>query len=355
MDGLEKRELAFEAFVSAESTECSLSTPPAPRSALKAYGKQEVVEIVEAELDDDVACRASGPQNWAITDLKDVKLGKLLSETLKSRVFLADWKGACIVAKLAKPQDKEEGERSFSEELAHEVSLMSRVGRHPDLVRFLGAYLEDAGSAMFVEYMPGGDLQDYYCKRKATNGGCFVAPRRRVLQWGQSVARGLGYLHECHIIHRDLKPMNIFMSKDHREVKLADFGLAKLMQSPDGSRAMMSGGVGTWRYMAPEVLRYQAYDEKADIFSFALVLFFMSAGQEPFHENAQPDWMLQDYLRGKEPRPNLAECHSGEVREIMARAWHCQASKRPSAYELAEQLSEVASAGATGCAVCPIS
>eukprot|EP00438_Fugacium_kawagutii_P015513 Skav201954 [mRNA] locus=scaffold103:45722:46096:- [translate_table: standard] len=100
----------------------------------------------------------------------------------------------------------------------------------------------------------------------------------------------------------------------------------------------MTGGVGSWRYMAPEVVRHKNYNEKADIFAFALVMYFMSSGQQPFHQwGKDPEIVLKEYLRGEEPRPTVSDCHV-KVQQIIREAWHVNWVQRPSAQDILEEL-----------------
>merc|ERR1712032_845808 len=146
-----------------------------------------------------------------------------------------------------------------------------------------------------------------------------------------------GFLHNlaCPVIHRDVKPMNLLLTKT-LIVKLADLGLSKVLppQSRGCSRPApkMSGGVGTWRYMAPEVCRNEKYNDRADVYSFSLVLVFMSSGRPPFQEFARndPELLLRAYLKGQEPRPDLsANEGTKELRELIRDAWHVDAASRP--------------------------
>jgi serine/threonine protein kinase len=102
----------------------------------------------------------------------------------------------------------------------------------------------------------------------------------------------------------------------------------------------MTGGVGSWRYMAPEVARHQKYTEKVDIFAWAYILYFMSCGRQPLHSYRDPVNILHDYASGQEPRPELADCPA-RFRAVMAAAWNPTAAQRPKASELYEQMVEV--------------
>ena len=84
----------------------------------------------------------------------------------------------------------------------------------------------------------------------------------QVLDWSAAIGRALNFLHCRDVVHRDLKPLNLLLTK-HLEIKVSDFGISRLIANRTGEGYSMTGGVGSWRYMAPEVVRHQAYDEKA--------------------------------------------------------------------------------------------
>jgi eukaryotic-like serine/threonine-protein kinase len=115
---------------------------------------------------------------------------------------------------------------------------------------------------------------------------------RRTIDYGVQIARGLAAAHDRGIVHRDLKPENVFITSDGH-IKILDFGLAKLTQIEpslvgitEGPTKMVDTSpgtlLGTMGYMAPEQVRGQSVDHRADVFALGAILYEMLSGQKAF-------------------------------------------------------------------------
>ncbi|KAJ4823134.1 hypothetical protein Tsubulata_043134 [Turnera subulata] len=100
-----------------------------------------------------------------------------------------------------------------------------------------------------------------------------------ILRVAIDVSRGMQCLHHNNIVHRDLKTANLLMD-ENGVVKVADFGVARV-QDQSG---VMTAETGTYRWMAPEVIEHKAYDHKADVFSFGIVLWELLTGKLPYEQ-----------------------------------------------------------------------
>ncbi|CAJ1376122.1 unnamed protein product [Effrenium voratum] len=266
----------------------------------------------------------------------EVKQGKVLCSTLKSTVCVALWQGQQVAVKQLKTQDEED----LVAELLHEIHVLSAL-QHPCLVKLVGANLDKEGPFMLTEYMEHRDVETYMQQQRQNAEDPYYKPSFEVaMGWALNTGQALEYLHglPCPIIHRDLKPLNLFLTK-HLHVKVGDFGISKVMPSTS-TRVKMTGGVGSWRYMAPEVARHEAYTEKADIYAYALILYFIFSGRQPFHAWDDLEDVLKAFIRGEEPRPDLSVRMGRELRSFLPEVWD-DAACRPSAAECLLRLSDM--------------
>jgi eukaryotic-like serine/threonine-protein kinase len=163
----------------------------------------------------------------------------------------------------------------------------------------------DAGVDFLVmELVPGRSLAE-----TLADG---ALPERDVLRLGGQLAAALEEAHGQGIVHRDLKPGNLMVTP-RGELKVLDFGLAKLVREPaaDGATrtATEIGAVaGTVPYMAPEQLRAEAVDARTDIWAAGAVLYELASGQRPFRGQAVAS--VTDAILNRAPEP-LASARRG--------------------------------------------
>jgi serine/threonine protein kinase/Tol biopolymer transport system component len=152
---------------------------------------------------------------------------------------------------------------------------------HPHLVTVYDVGEFEGRQYLVTEFVDGGTLRDWVKADKRT--------WRQTVELLTGVADGLAAAHAAGILHRDIKPANILVAKNGY-AKLADFGLAKLTESPagDDTRTLANAPtrpgmvVGTVAYMSPEQASGSPLDARSDIFSFAVVLYELLAGHRPF-------------------------------------------------------------------------
>ncbi|KAG1691968.1 hypothetical protein DVH05_025948 [Phytophthora capsici] len=157
-----------------------------------------------------------------------------------------------------------------------EVKLMATLD-HPRIVQFVGVAWDSLTDLCVVsEFMEGGDLRELltiYEKEKQPTGF-----DRTKVTIALHVAHALTYLHslETPVLHRDLKSKNVLLTSD-LEAKLTDFGISR--EQVDRT---MTAGVGTSLWMAPEVMLGERYDDKADMFSFGVLLSELDVHTIPY-------------------------------------------------------------------------
>jgi len=227
---------------------------------------------------------------------------------------------------------------------------LTMVTEHPNLVKCFDL-TEHPPYLIITEYCSGGSVFDLLY-----NSRIELSVRQRV-KIMVDVASGMKYLHSqkpC-ILHRDLKSSNVLLTNPVRSTdtdpfaKVADFGLSR----PAGgtkTAALMTVGVGTWRWMAPEVFESEtdtAYDQRADIYSFAMLMYELLLRKLPFAEQYAgegiPDPRIGLHVcMGLRPElaavpPEVPE----ELTALMKTGWDSDMDVRPDFEELHEKLARI--------------
>jgi serine/threonine protein kinase/ribosomal protein L40E len=190
---------------------------------------------------------------------------------------------------------------------------------HPNIVQTFDFGQWDGSLYLIMEYVKGEDLG-------AVIGRDGPMPFRRAAKLFVQVCSALTDAHDAGIIHRDLKPENLMtiLRRDGAEhAKVLDFGLAKLRERGD-SPAITSGGavVGTPYYMAPEQVRAEELDARADVYSLGATLYRVITGLPPF-QAPSPVAVLSKHLTEKAIPPGQLVPELGlpaEIDRIIMRA-----------------------------------
>ncbi len=177
---------------------------------------------------------------------------------------------------------------------------------HPNIMAIYDFGRINATAFAVMELLEGETL-----RQRLTANGIGTA---RAIAWAVEIAEGVAAAHERGIVHRDLKPENIIVTRAGR-IKILDFGLARVLP-PAGfvgntlstPAAATSPGVvlGTVGYMAPEQVRGEPVDHRADVFAFGCILYEMLAGRQAFTRPSAIETMAE-ILHNDPPALPLAE------------------------------------------------
>jgi len=177
------------------------------------------------------------------------------------------------------------------EEVAIKVAAMTEIGlggweaevkilqqlHHPNIIQFLGSIVNKIPqtNCLVLEYCNAGDLTD------AMND---PTPKNFFFHVVKSIVNGMVFLHKKRIFHRDIKPDNVLLHGNLKNgdyvVKLTDFGLSTLLMGAHAKE--LTAETGTYRWMAPEIIKHQSYSFKADVYSFAIVAWQLLTREDPF-------------------------------------------------------------------------
>jgi serine/threonine-protein kinase len=217
-------------------------------------------------------------------------------------------------------------ERFFRE--AESAGLLT----HPNIVTIYDAGEEHDLAYIAMEYIQGGDLEEYTEKDK-------ILPLRETLSIISNVAEALDFAHSKGIVHRDIKPANIMRLKETKEIKVTDFGIARITASSKTKTGVI---LGTPSYMSPEQISGKKVDGRSDIFSLGIVMFEMLAGEKPFKGD---DITVLMYQVAREKHPSIRDInpHIPQVVEkIIDKALKKDQEERyQTAGEMAEHLKAV--------------
>jgi len=271
-----------------------------PQCLMK-QGLQADSEAATAAASDDqgdVATSAAAPAGFVppepselATQFPQLEILELLGQGGMGAVYKARQKhlDRIVALKILPPEVGQDS--AFAERFAREVRSLARLN-HPHIVTVHDFGHTEQGLYYFImEFVDGTDL------RHVIQAG-ELSPEEALAIVPQ-ICEALQFAHEEGIVHRDIKPENILLDKKGR-VKIADFGLAKLLDRPTAIYTLTRAGqrMGTPHYMAPEQFeRPEQVDHRADIYSLGVVFYEMLTGELPIGRFAPPSQKVQVDVR----------------------------------------------------------
>ncbi|CAJ1958396.1 unnamed protein product [Sphenostylis stenocarpa] len=253
-------------------------------------------------------------QNWNV-EFSHLFIGYKFSHGAHSQIYHGIYKARHVAIKIFKVPECEEKKtiRSLLEtQFSREVTHLPRL-HHQNVVSFIAAYKDTNSFCILTEYQQKGSLRAHLNKFESK-----PIPLENVLAFALDIARGMEYIHAQGIIHRDLKPENILVDWDSH-LKIADFGIACEASKCDSLW-------GTYRWMAPEMIKGKCYGRKVDVYSFGLILWEMVSGTVPF-QNMTPI-QVAVAVADRDSRPIIPTHCPHDLRDLINQCWALNPDER---------------------------
>ncbi|KAI9788962.1 MAG: hypothetical protein M1816_006420 [Peltula sp. TS41687] len=177
-----------------------------------------------------------------------------------------------------------------NEQMVYDELSMLRRMKHPHIVRFHDWFESRDKYYIVTQLATGGELFDRICE-------CGKFTEKDASQTILQVLEAVDYLHFNDVVHRDLKPENLlYLTRDpDSTLVLADFGIAKMLNSKDEVLTTMAGSFG---YAAPEVMLKQGHGKPVDMWSLGVITYTLLCGYSPFRSENLND-LVEECRRGK--------------------------------------------------------
>jgi len=199
--------------------------------------------------------------------------------------------------------------RGLAERMSRERDILASLD-HPHIARLYDAGVDAHGRPyLALEYVEGGAI-DAYCEHHAL-------PLKDRLRLLLQVARAVAHAHARLVVHRDLKPANILVT-DAGEVRLLDFGIAKLMEgelTQETQLTQQGGRAMTLDYASPEQIRGEPLGTASDVYSLGVVAYRLLAGTSPYTLKRQSAAALEEAIASIDPPPASVACTDPAVRK----------------------------------------
>ena len=260
-------------------------------------------------------------------DISQIQIGPLIGTGASGEVYLGNLHGTAVAVKRIVIENMSEEETLSFEKECRLVQTL----RHPNVVLFMGTCMDGESTLIVTELMEYGDLHQIYSETPRQESD--VEMLQFALSLGSHVARGGSYIHSFKppIIHRDMKSSNILLN-EQRVAKISDFGLSRT-KAKDAT--MTRCGSPLW--CAPEILKGVHFDEKCDVYGYAIILWEALAWKEPW-VGVKMMQVINNVTNGK--RPKIPAYVPEPIMELIKRCWAQDPKERPSFKEVVVYLEE---------------
>lgn len=185
--------------------------------------------------------------------------------------------------------------KQIRQRFENEAKMMASLN-HPNIIKVLDYDELPDKLAIVMELLEGHDLKSFILKKG-------VLKPEQVIPFFVKILDAFQYAHSKGIIHRDIKPSNIFIDEDN-QIKVLDFGIAKIFGAGDDFTST-GAQLGTPTYMSPEQVKAEKnIDQRTDIYSLGVTLFFLLNGKPPYDSSTQSNFEIFNKIV-YEPIPDL--------------------------------------------------
>ena len=251
-----------------------------------------------------------------------IVFGKRVGTGAFGEVLKATYQGTDVAVKRLR---LDPSQPQAAEDFRRELRVLCGL-RHRHVVQFLGACTTGPDLCLVMDFCGFGSLYGVLHNRRQN------ITAAHVLRWMADTCRGMMYLHSRSIIHRDIKSGNLLLD-DSGVIKVADFGLARA----HGPTSNLLTLVGTYPYMAHELLDSQPYNSSVDVYSFGVVMWECLTRDEPFR-GCSPMQIVATLMRGERPKlPERPALPQSYVR-VLTECWATQPERRPTFSQALERL-----------------
>ena len=285
-------------------------------------------------------------------NFNDIKLGKEpIGKGSFGEVYKGEWLGMQVAVKKFiykntkdNKDNKEILENEFKKFL-NEINILASM-RHPNIVLYMGASVDEQNCYMITEYVPEDSLGKLLHKKKKK------LRDRQKISIALQLATAIHYMHFRNIVHRDLKSDNVLLTEnkifkrenqntkynsnvdiENYKVKLADFGLSLHLKNIRGLKI----SVGTYPWMAPEIMKAERYTKCADIFSYGMIIWELLTEQKPYKNFKRKEEFIEE-VANKKKIVEIPE-EGNEVLKILAKeCLHYNPEYRPSIEKIVDFL-----------------